>query len=112
MKGFRPGREPPELRKRQARQRFGDLTRTQERLVELFAERTLEESRGLIRRWVVGLLVTALTLAIVAGLLALWSTIAALVAAALAAVCTGLWWRLRGQREALVEMAETVAGKR
>ena len=112
MKGFRPGKEPPQLKKQRAKQQFGDLSGTQEQLVELFAERTPEESRALIRRWLLGLLAGTIVVAIAAVALAFWSTIAAIVAGVLAAVLFGLWWRLRSQREAFEEMADTVAGKR
>ena len=110
MKGFRPGKEPPQLKKQRAKQQFGELSGTQERLVELFAERTPEESRALIRRWQVGMLAAAIALAVIAGVLALWSWIAAAVVGVLSAVVLGLWWRLRRQREAFEEMADTVAG--
>ena len=110
VKGFRPGKEPPKLKKQRAKQQYGELTSTQERLVELFAERTPEESRALIRRWILGLLIAAIVLALGAGLLALWSWIAAGVAGVLAAVVLGLGWRLRSQREGFEAMADTVAG--
>lgn len=110
VKGFRPGKEPPELRKQHAKQQFGELSGTQERLVELFAERSPAESRALIRRWLVGLLITAIVLAVAAGVLAIWSTIAAIVVGVLAIVVLALWWRLRGQREGFEQMADVVSG--
>ena len=112
MKGFRPGKEPPQLKKQRARQQFGELSGTQERLVELFAERTPEESRSLIDRWLMVLLAFTIVLAVAAGVLTLWSTIAAVVVAVLAVVFLVLWWRLKGQRDAFVRMAETVAGRK
>lgn len=111
MKGFRPGKEPPRLRKERAKQQFGELSATQERLVELFAERTPEESRVLIRRWLMGLLGAAIGLAVVAGVLVLWSTIAAIAVGVLALVFLVLWWRLYGQREAFEGMADVVGGR-
>lgn len=110
VKGFRPGKEPPELRKQRAKRQFGELSGTQERLVELFAERSPAESRALIRRWLVGLLVTAIVLAAAAGLLVIWSTIAAIVVGVLAIVVLALWWRLRSQREGFEQMADAVSG--
>lgn len=112
MKGFRPGKEPPQLRKQRAKQQFGELTGTQEQLVELFAERSLEESRALIRRWLIGLLVGAIALAVIAAVLAFWSVTAAIVVGVLALLALVLWWRLYSQRDALEEMAETVSGSR
>lgn len=112
VKGFRPGKEPPRLKKERAKQQLGELSGTQERLVELFAERTPEESRALIDRWLLILLVVTLALFAGAGALVLWSTIAAVVVGILAVVFLFLWWRLKGQRDAFVRMAETVAGRK
>lgn len=112
MKGFRPGKEPPQLKKQRAKQQFGELSGTQERLVELFAERTPEESRSLIDRWLLVLLIVTLALFAGAGVLVLWSTIAAVVVGILAGVFLFLWWRLKRQRDDYVQMAETVAGRK
>lgn len=112
MKGFRPGKEPPQLKKQRAKQQFGELSGTQERLVELFAERTPEESRALIDRWLMILLAFTIVLGVAAGVLTLWSTIAAVVVGVIAVVFLVLWWRLKGQRDAFVQMAETVAGRK
>lgn len=108
VKGFRPGKAPPELRKRQAKQQFRDLTPTQERLVETFAERTPEEARALIRRWTIGLLVGALVLTVLAVALFFWSTIAGVVVAVMAAVVWFVWIRMRRQRTAFEELADAV----
>lgn len=110
MKGFRPGKEPPELRKRRAKSQFGELSSSQERLVEVFAERSPEEARRLIRRWTTGALVAGVLLAVVAILLTAWSVVAAIVLGVLAAGVLFLWWRLRGQREGLETMADAVIG--
>lgn len=110
VRGFRPGKEPPRLRKQRAKEQFGELSGTQERLVELFAERTPEEARVLIGRWLLGLLAVAIGLAVVAGVLLLVSTVAAIVAGVLAVVFLVLWWRLRGQRGAFEAMADAVSG--
>lgn len=111
VKGFRPGKEPPQLRKERAKRQFGELTSTQERLVEIFAERTPEESRRLIRRWLVALPAAAVGLAVLAGVLAIWSVTAAIVVGVLAAVVLGLWLRVRSQREGFEAMVDVVAGK-
>lgn len=108
MKGFRPGKAPPELRKRQAKQQFRDLTPTQERLVETFAERTPEEARALIRRWTTGLLIAALVLTALAVALFFWSTIAGVIVAILAVVVWFVWDRMRRQRAAFEQMADAV----
>ena len=110
VKGFRPGKEPPQLKKQRAKEQYGDVTGTQERLIELFAERTPEESRALIRAWVRGLLGAAIALVVAAAVLALWSTVAAIIVGVIAGVVLFLWWRLHRQREAFEAMADTVAG--
>ena len=108
--GFRPGKEPPQLRKQRAKQQFGDVSPTQEKLIEAFAERTPEESRGLIRRWLIGTLAGAILLAVAGGLLLVWSVLAGSIVLVLAAVLLGLWWRLRRQRPDLEAMADAVRG--
>lgn len=110
VKGFRPGKEPPELRKKRARQQFGDVSGTQQQLIELFAERTPEESRALIRRWTLGLLIGAVVLAVLAAALFAWSTVAGVVVGILALVLLVLWWRLRSQRADLEVMVDAVSG--
>jgi hypothetical protein len=76
MKGFRPGKEPPELRKAHAKKQFGDLNAGQERMVELFAERSPEESRKLISRWKMGALVAGVLLSVLTVLAWMWTWIA------------------------------------
>lgn len=110
IKGFRPGKEPPQLRKLRAREQFGDVTPTQERLIEVFAERSPDEARVLIRRWRIGLLAGAVVLAVLGALLYGWSIIAGVVVHVLAAVVLFLWWRLHRQRAALEAMADVVSG--
>lgn len=111
MPGFRPGKEPPELRKRRAKEQFGDVGPAQERLISVFAERSPAEARKLIRRWTLGLLVGGLVLAVLGAVLYLWSWIAGVVVHVLAVILLVLWWRLRRQREALEAVADTVGGR-
>lgn len=110
MKGFRPGREPPQLKKQRAKQQFGDVSASQERLIELFAERSPDEARKLMRRWRVGFLAGGLALAVLGAVLYLWSPIAVVVAEIMALVLLVLWWRLHRQRDALEAMADAVSG--
>ncbi len=110
VKGFRPGKEPPQLRKQAARQQFGDLSPVQERMVELFSERSPEESRAMLarwRRWSLGVTVALLLLAVAAW----WWTPIAGVAVGLAAGAAGfVHLRLRLQRAAFESMIDVVAG--
>lgn len=110
VKGFRPGKEPPQLKKQRAKQQFGDVSAAQERLIELFAERSPEESRALMRRWRIALLAGAVVLAILGAVLYGWSVIAGVVIHILAAVALFLWWRLHRQRDDLEAMADAVSG--
>lgn len=110
VKGFRPGREPTHIRKQQAKQQFTNLDSRQERLVELFAERTPAESRQLMRSWRTRLLAGAAALFVLGATLYIWSLIAGITVHAIAAVVLLFWWRLWNQREALDAMADAVSG--
>lgn len=110
IKGFRPGKEPPELRKRQARQQFGEMSAAQQRLVEMLAERTPEEARALLRRQRIILLASGIALSVLAVALSLWSIWVAVIAAIVAAVVFFLWARLHRQRESYEAMADAVSG--
>jgi Flp pilus assembly protein TadB len=110
MKGFRPGKEPPQIRKQRAKQQFGEVSASQERLIEMLSERSPEEARGLMRRWRIGLLVAGIVLAIGGGVLWVWSLVAGIVMEVLALVALALWWRLQRQREALDAMVKAVSG--
>jgi len=111
VKGFRPGKEPPQIRKRIAMQQYGEVSGTQERLIEMFSQRSPEESKRMMARWRVGLLAGAVALVLIGAGLYLWSLVAGLIVHALAVVVFYLWWRLRKQRETLETMADTVAGR-
>lgn len=111
MKGFRPGKEPPEIKKRRAKQQFGEVNAAQERLIEVFAERTPEESRVLMRRWRIALLAAALVLGILGAALYAWSIIAGVIVHVLAAIALFLGWRLHRQRDDLEAMANAVSGR-
>jgi len=111
VKGFRPGKEPPQLRKQQAKRQLGEVSAAQERLLEMFASRTPEESRTLMRRWRIGLFTAAAALLVAGALLYAWSIVAGAVVHVLAAIALGLGWRLHSQREALDAMAELAGAK-
>lgn len=109
--GFRPGKEPPRLKKQRAKQQFGDnVSPAQERLIDLFAERTPEQARTLIRRWSIGGVVTAVLLAIAGALLLTWSTVAGVIVLILAAAVLILWWRMYRRKDQLEAMADVVSG--
>lgn len=110
VKGFRPGKEPAELRKRAAKQQFGEVNAAQERLIDAFAERSPEEARTLIRRWQLGMLAGAVVLAILGALVYGWSIIAGVVVHVITGVLLFLWWRLRRQQADLEAMADAISG--
>jgi Flp pilus assembly protein TadB len=110
VRGFRPGKEPAELRKRRAKAQFGDVGPAQERLLAIFAERSPVEARKLIRRWTVGLLVGGIVLTVLGSVLYAWLWPAGVAVHVLAVVFVVLWWRLHRQRQALEAMANAVGG--
>ncbi len=109
MKGFRPGKEPPELRKAHAKKQFGDLNAGQERMVELFADRSPQESRKLISRWKSGAFALGALLSILTVLAWMWTWIAGGIVGVLAGVAFFVYFRLRAQTTQLEQMADTVA---
>lgn len=109
VKGFRPGKAPASIRKKQAKQQMGDMNAAQERMVDLFADRSPAESRKLISRWVTGSLVAGILLSILAVLGWSWTWIAGVPLTILATVVFFSHFRLRAQRAQLEEMAEAVA---
>jgi Flp pilus assembly protein TadB len=111
VKGFRPGKEPPQLRKQRAKQQFGEMNTAQERLVEFFAERSPEEARTLMGRWRLALLLGAILLGVAGAALYTWSTVAGIIVHVLAVIVLVLWWQIRRQREALETMADQVGGR-
>lgn len=109
VKGFRPGKEPPGLRKAHAKNQFGDLNPAQERMVELFAERTPEESRKLISRWTTGAFVAGVVLSVLTVLAWMWTWIAGAIVGVVAGLVFFLYFRLRAQRAQFEQMADAVA---
>lgn len=109
IKGFRPGKEPPGLRKAHAKKQLGDLSAGQERMVELFAERSPAESRKLISRWKTGTLLIGVVLSVLTVLAWTWTWIAGGLVGVLAAVAFFVYLRLRAQTAQLEQMADTVA---
>lgn len=112
MKGFRPGKEPKQLRKRAVKQQFGEMNAAQERMLELFSDRTPDESRALLARWRLWSLVGGIVLSVLSVLAWSWHWIAGLVVGLLAAGVFFVHLRMRAQRAALEAMAEVAAGGR
>ena len=112
MKGFRPGKEPKQLRKQAVKQQFGELDAAQERMVDLFADRTPEQSKKLLARWRTWSLAGGIVLSALSVWAWSWTWIAGVVVGALAGGVFFVHLRMRTQRAALEAMAEAVAGGR
>lgn len=109
VKGFRPGQEPPHLKKQRAKARLGsDASWLQKQTVEAIVGRSPREVETMVRNWSVGLLVVAIALAVLGVFLYRWSLVAGLVAHAVTLLPLFLAYRLRKQGPGLVEMAETL----
>jgi fatty acid desaturase len=92
-----------------AKQRMGEMSAAQERMVDLFADRSPAESRKLISRWVTGTLIGGIVLASLSVLAWMWTWIAGIPLTIAAGAVFFSHIRLRAQRAQLEEMAEVVA---
>lgn len=106
VKGFRPGKEPPHLKKQRAKAQLGkDASWAQRQTVEAVAGRTPEEVRATVNRWTLGLTVGGVVLALAGFFLYGWAVWAGVVVHLLAAGLLFFAYRIRKQGPALVEMA-------
>lgn len=113
IKGFRPGKEPPQLRKQRAKQQLGgEPNWAQERLIESLADRSPEEARRMMRRWRLALLAVAILLAVVGALLYGWSIVAGVVVHVIALALLLLWLQLGRKQKDFEAMADLVSGRR
>ncbi len=109
VKGFRPGKEPPHLRKQVAKARLGkDASWAQKRTVDALAGQSPDDVRKTVGRWSTGLFGGALLLGVGGVFLYGWTVPAGVVAHLLAAALGFLGYRLRKQGEALAEMARSL----
>jgi hypothetical protein len=112
VKGFRPGKEPPQLRRQRAQEPAAEPNWAQQKLVETLSGRTPEEARGMMRRWRAGVLGITVVFAALTALLFTWSVVAGGIALVLTAVAFALWLRLRTQRANLDALADALARQR
>jgi hypothetical protein len=112
VKGFRPGKEPPQLRRQPAQEPVAEPNWAQEKLVETLSGRTPEEARAMMGKWRAGVLGVVLVLAALTALLFRWSVVAGVVGAVLTAVAFALWLRLRMQRANLDALADALSRQR
>jgi Flp pilus assembly protein TadB len=113
VRGFRPGKEPTQLRKQRAKQQLGsDANWAQKRLVESLAERTPEQARAMMGRWRLALLAVVVVLAILGGVLYVWSMVAGIIVHVIAAAVLLFWFQLRRKRRDFEALADMVSGGR
>ena len=109
VKGFRPGKEPVQLKRQRAKAELGkDASWMQKQTVEAIAGQSREGVRAMVRRWSIGLGVAGVVCLIGGGLLYAWSAIAGVVVHVLAAVFLFLAYRIRKQGPGLEHMADSL----
>lgn len=108
VKGFRPGKEPPGLKKRLAKAQIGkDASWAQRATVEAVAGRSPQQVRAMVRKWTLTLGVSAVALGLAGIFLYRWVVLAGVAVHVVALVLLFLAYRLRKQGAGLVEMAES-----
>ena len=106
MKGFRPGKEPPQLRKRRAKAEPGsDASWAQKAAVDAVAGRTPQKVRAMVRRWSLWLTVGGVATAIGGLFLYGWSLAAGVVVHVVSALFFLVAFRVRRSGTALEEMS-------
>ena len=109
IKGFRPGKEPPQLKKKRARARLGsDASWAQKQMVEAMAGQSPEALQKSLRRWSMGLLIAAILLGIGGLFLYGWNLLAGVAAHLVGGGLIFLWFRLRRQERQLMELAQAL----
>jgi len=109
MKGFRPGKEPVQLKRQRAKAELGkDANWMQKQTVEAIAGRSREEVRAMVRRWSLGLGAAGGVLAIGGAFLYGWSTVAGVIVHVLALVVFFLAYRVSKQGPGLEQMADSL----
>ncbi|HWV57886.1 MAG TPA: hypothetical protein VNZ57_10570 [Longimicrobiales bacterium] len=112
IRGFRPGREPPQLRKQRVKQQLGpDASWAQKQLVDAIASRSPEESRRMMSRWLTTVLAVAIALTVLGLPLYLWWIPAGITVHVLAGAAFFLWYRLHRQREQFDAIVDLVSGR-
>lgn len=109
VRGFRPGKEPVELKRRRAKSQLsGDATWAQKQTVDAIAGRSRAEVSAMVRKWSTGLAVAGVVVAVGGAFLYGWSWIAGGSVHAVAGVLFFLAYRIRKQGPGLAEMADTL----
>ena len=109
MKGFRPGKEPPHLKKQRAKAQLGkDASWLQKQTVDAVAGRRPEEVRNMVQKWSLGLIAGGLLLAVGGIFLYAWATAAGITAHVVSVALLFLGYRIRKQGSGLVEIADSL----
>jgi hypothetical protein len=109
IKGFRPGKAPPQLKKQRAKAQLGgDASWAQKQTVEAVAGKSPQEVRAMVRRWSIGLGLAGGALLVLGAFLYTWTVVAGVAVHALAAVALFLAWRVRKQGPGLEQVAQSL----
>lgn len=109
VKGFRPGKEPPHLKRKMAKAQLGkDASWAQKQTVEAIAGRSPAEVRAMVRRWSLGLGAAGVVLIVLGFVLYGWSWPVGAVVQVVAVVALFLAFRVRKQGPGLEEMADSL----
>ena len=108
-KGFRPGKEPVQLKKQRAKTRLGsDASWLEKQTVEAVAGRSPREVQAMVQRWSLWLGAIALVFVVAGVFLVTWNVWVGSVVLVVSAVLVFLAYRLRKQGSGLVHMAESL----
>jgi hypothetical protein len=109
IKGFRPGKAPPQLKKQRAKALVGDDANwAQKQTIEAIAGRSPKEVEGMVRKWSVALFAGGALLGIAGVPLFLWAAWAGVVVYILGVVLVVLAYRIRKQGPGMVEISKSL----
>ena len=108
-KGFRPGKEPVQLKKQRAKARLGsDASWLEKQTMEAVAGRSPGEVQAMVQKGSLWLSAIALAFAVAGGFLLTWNVWVGAVVLGVSVVLFFLAYRLRKQGSGLVNMAESL----
>jgi hypothetical protein len=109
IKGFRPGKAPPQLKRQRAKALVGDdASWAQKQTIDAVAGRSTQEVRGMVRKWSLGLFGGAVVLAVLGVPLFRWAAWAGVVAYIVGVILVVFAYRIRKQGPGLVQIAESL----
>lgn len=109
IKGFRPGKAPPQLQKQRAKAQLGsEATWAQKQTVEAVAGKSPEQVRTMVRKWSLGLGTVGVALLALGAFLYTVAVVAGVVVHLLAAGALFLAWRVSKQGPGLEQIAKSL----